>query len=223
MTDSGYLAIYAHTLLALSLEEPIYPLKPHVEAGMADIIYLVERLEQVLAQGWRVPFTTNAVIDEDAFIDIVEQMHIAIPVEIRQAQQIVQQKDRILAQARDEADRILEQARDEAAQRIEQTDIVARARSRGDELIAEANNDADDIRTGADEYATEVLSRIKDELTAYLRQVENGLNRLQPPPAPPAPIPTAPAVTFEDSADDEDELDFEPRDEVDTGVLSEKK
>ena len=40
---------------------------------MADILYLVERLEQVLAQGWRVPFTTNAVIDEDAFIDVIEQ------------------------------------------------------------------------------------------------------------------------------------------------------
>jgi vacuolar-type H+-ATPase subunit H len=192
-----------------------------VEAGMADIIYLVERLEQVLAQGWRVPFTTNAVIDEDAFIDIVEQMHIAIPVEIRQAQQVVQQKDRILAQAREEAERILEQARAEAAQRIEQTDIVARARSRGDEIIAESEADAEDIRTGADEYATEVLSRIKDELTAYLRQVENGLNRLQPPP----PLPVAPSsstpVTFDDGADDE--LEFDLTDEEDTGVVNSEK
>jgi vacuolar-type H+-ATPase subunit H len=188
---------------------------------MADIIYLVERLEQVLAQGWRVPFTTNAVIDEDAFIDIVEQMHIAIPVEIRQAQQVVQQKDRILAQAREEAERILEQARAEAAQRIEQTDIVARARSRGDEIIAESEADAEDIRTGADEYATEVLSRIKDELTAYLRQVENGLNRLQPPPPlPVAPPPSAP-VTFDDGADEE--LEFDLTDEEDTGVINSEK
>lgn len=188
---------------------------------MADIIYLVERLEQVLAQGWRVPFTTNAVIDEDAFIDIVEQMHIAIPVEIRQAQQIVQQKDRILAQAREEAERILDQARDEAAQRIEQTDIVARARGRGDELIAEAQADAEDIRTGADDYATEVLSRIKEELTAYLRQVENGLNRLQPLPAPPT-LATLP-VTYNDNADDDDDLDFDPTDEENTGIVSGEK
>jgi hypothetical protein len=186
-----------------------------VEAGMADIIYLVERLEQVLAQGWRVPFTTNAVIDEDAFIDIVEQMHIAIPVEIRQAQQIVQQKERILAQAREEAEGILEQAREEAAHRVEQTDIVARARVRGDELVEEARGDASDIRTGADEYATEVLGRIKAELTAYLRQVENGLQRLQPPPAPSSPQSSG-------SEDEDEEMDFDALD-ADANVVGESK
>lgn len=187
---------------------------------MADIIYLVERLEQVLAQGWRVPFTTNAVIDEDAFIDIVEQMHIAIPVEIRQAQQVMQQKDRVLAQAREEAERIIEQAREEAAQRIEQTDIVARARMRGDEIIAEAEADGEDIRTGADEYATEVLSRIKEELTAYLRQVENGLNRLQP--LPPVVAPASAPVIFKDNAD-EDDVELDLTDEEDTSVVSSEK
>jgi vacuolar-type H+-ATPase subunit H len=186
---------------------------------MADIIYLVERLEQVLAQGWRVPFTTNAVIDEDAFIDIVEQMHIAIPVEIRQAQQIVQQKERILAQAREEAEGILEQAREEGARRVEQTDIVARARVRGEELIEEARSDAEEIRLGADEYATQVLGRIKDELTAYLRQVENGLQRLQPPPAPAASENGTPGDDIESDSDD---LDFDPLDE-DANVVGEGK
>ncbi len=170
---------------------------------MADIIYLVERLEQVLAQGWRVPFTTNAVIDEDAFIDIVEQMHIAIPVEIRQAQQIVQQKERILAQAREEAENILEQARAEASRRIEQTDIVSKARARSDEIIEEAHGDADEIRFGADEYATEVLGRIKEELTAYLRQVENGLTQLTPPPAPALAAPTS-SVNYDEAGEEAD-------------------
>lgn len=169
---------------------------------MADIIYLVERLEQVLAQGWRVPFTTNAVIDEDAFIDIVEQMHIAIPIEIRQAQQIVQQKDRVLAQAREEADRILEQARAEAARLVDDTDIVERAHQRSEEIIAEANADVEDVRRGADEYAEEVLTRIRDELSAYVRQVDNGLARLKAAPAN-RPAPAKASVPNEDEAEDE--------------------
>ncbi|MGH2541253.1 MAG: hypothetical protein ACRDIB_00560 [Ardenticatenaceae bacterium] len=154
---------------------------------MADIIYLVERLEQVLAQGWRVPFTTNAVVDEDAFIDIVEQMHIAIPTEIRQAQQIVQQKERILAQAREEAERIVAQGRERAAHLVEQSEIVARAQDRGRQIIAEAEEEAEDIHLGADEYATEVLGRIRHELQAFLRQVDNGLDRLKPPAPPESP------------------------------------
>lgn len=175
---------------------------------MADILYLVERLEQVLAQGWRVPFTTNAVIDEDAFIDIVEQMHIAIPTEIRQAQQIVQQKERILAQAREESERLLEQAREESERLVMQTDLVERARTRHEEIVAEALGEAVTIRAGADEYATEVLSRIHDELNAYLRQVDNGLARLRPAPPLPAPVaPAPPPLAYSDDEEaDEDDL-----------------
>lgn len=160
---------------------------------MADILYLVERLEQILSQGWRVPFTTNAVIDEDALIDVIEQMHIAIPTEVRQAQQLMQQKDQFLSEARDEADALVAEARREAGTLIEdatheadrlvtETDIVAQARDRADQIVAEANREADDVRAGADSYAVDVLSRIHHELNAYLRQVDNGLARLQPPP-----------------------------------------
>ncbi len=171
---------------------------------MADILYLVERLEQVLAQGWRVPFTTNAVIDEDAFIDIVEQMHIAIPNEIRQAQQIVQQKDRIVAQAREEAERMVAQARERAEQMVEQTDLVSRARSRAQQIIEEAEQEAESVRQGADEYAADVLGRIRDELEVYLRQVDNGLTRLQPPE------PAAPQrMMLEEEDEEPDELSDE--------------
>ena len=180
---------------------------------MADILYLVERLEQVLAQGWRVPFTTNAVIDEDAFIDIVEQMHIAIPNEIRQAQQTVQQKERILAQAREEAERLLEHAYQEADHLIGQTDVVKRARTTANEIIAEARKEAEDIRLGADYYAADVLKRLRKELEHYVRQVDNGLEQLKPREPMPDSVPSQ-ALAFNE-ADVEDflqdiETDEEP-------------
>lgn len=171
---------------------------------MADILYLVERLEEVLAQGWRVPFSANAVIDEDAFIDIIEQMHIAIPIEIRQAQQIIQQKDRILAQAREESERMLEHAYQQAERLVTQTAVVERAQLRSKELRTQAWQEAEEIRQGADEYAADVLAHLRDELQAYLHQVENGLEQLKPqnPPSPPA----ASSLDF----NDEDEDEFAP-------------
>ncbi|MGB0387639.1 MAG: hypothetical protein ACPGWR_22710 [Ardenticatenaceae bacterium] len=178
---------------------------------MADILYLVERLEQVLAQGWRVPLTTNAVIDEDAFIDIVEQMHIAIPNEIREAQQIVQQKERILAQAREEAERLLEHAYQQADRLIAQTDMVKRARTRANDIITEAGKEAEDIRFGADYYAAEVLKRLRKELEVYMQQVDNGLERLKPEEPVPDGVP-AQALTF-DETDVEDFLQSIPEDQ----------
>ena len=168
---------------------------------MADILFLVEELEQVLARGWRIPFTTNAVIDEDAFIDIVEQLHIALPTEIREAQQLMAQREEILAEAHVEAEAITQQAHEKAADLVAESPIVVRAeeergriladareraeviqneaRKKADEVIAQAAREARGLQTGADEYAVEVLQRIRDELDAYLRQVDNGLERLE--------------------------------------------
>ncbi|MCB0075783.1 MAG: hypothetical protein KDD73_00085 [Anaerolineales bacterium] len=168
---------------------------------MADILTLVEQLEQLLARGWRVPFTTNAMIDEDAFIDILEQLHIALPTEIREAQALMAQKAEILSEARADADAIRAAAHDEAARLVDQSPIVAQAEARADEIIADADSrasiiqreahekandvvqaaaqEARSLQQGADAYAIEVLEGIGVELSAYLRQVQNGLDRLQ--------------------------------------------
>ena len=64
-----------------------------------DVLYLVDRLEALLNKGWRVPMSAKTMIDEDEFLDIVDQMRIAFPEEIKQAKKIVQDRDHIIAQA----------------------------------------------------------------------------------------------------------------------------
>ncbi|HBY94570.1 MAG: ATP synthase F0 subunit B [Ardenticatenaceae bacterium] len=145
---------------------------------MADILYLVDRLEELLSKGFRVPFTTNAVIDEEAFLDLIDQMRIAIPNEIRQAQRISQERDRILAQAREEAERLLEQARTEAKALVTDQELVKAAEQRARSLVARAQEEAETIRGGADQYAVGVLEDLHSELERITRTVENGLEAL---------------------------------------------
>ncbi|NLZ26733.1 MAG: ATPase, partial [Chloroflexi bacterium] len=62
-----------------------------------DILHLVDRMEELFNAGKPVPLTRNVMVDENAFMDIIDQMRISIPEEIKKAQQINAQKDRILA------------------------------------------------------------------------------------------------------------------------------
>lgn len=146
---------------------------------MADIQYLIDRLENLLNQGFRIPMTTNAVIDEDAFLDILDQMRITIPNEIREAQRIIQERDRILEEARDDAERIVAEARLEANQLVEDSEITEQAQVRADEIRAEAHRDAEEIRRGADQYAADVLHQLEGQLTHFLDTVHNGLGMLE--------------------------------------------
>ena len=73
-----------------------------------DILNLVNKLEELFSQGRSFPFTHNVILNEDQMIDLIDQMRISIPEEIKRSQQILAQRDRILAQAKDEHDRMLE-------------------------------------------------------------------------------------------------------------------
>ena len=84
-----------------------------------DILHLVDRLEDLLNQSRPLWFTHNVIVDEDRMLDIIDQMRVAIPDEVKKAQQFLAQRDRILAQAQEEANRTLAIAREKSEQLVE--------------------------------------------------------------------------------------------------------
>ena len=67
-----------------------------------DILHLIDRLEELFNESRAIPFTHNVVVDEEKMLDLIDQMRVAIPEEMKKAQQVLTQRDRILAQAQEE-------------------------------------------------------------------------------------------------------------------------
>src|SRR3989304_9310138 len=83
-----------------------------------DILQLIDRLEELFNESKSIPLPRNVMVDEDRMLDIIDQMRIAIPEEVKKAQQLLGQRDRVLAQAQEEANRTLELARQKADQLV---------------------------------------------------------------------------------------------------------
>ncbi len=120
-----------------------------------DILHLVDRFEELLNQSRPVWFTHNVVVDEDRMLDIIDQMRVAVPDEVKKAQQLLAQRDRLLAQAQEEANRTLAIAREKSDQLVERDAIVQAAQARGDQVLAQARLEADKTRQDADNYVVE--------------------------------------------------------------------
>jgi cell division septum initiation protein DivIVA len=144
-----------------------------------DILHLVDRLEELLNQSRPLLFTKNVIVDEDRMLDIIDQMRVAIPEEIKKAQQFLAQRDRILAQAQEESNRTLAIAREKSDQIVERDAIVQAAQARADQIIAQSRAEAEKTRQEADSYVVETLTRLEMELDRYLSQVRNGIHTLQ--------------------------------------------
>lgn len=145
-----------------------------------DILQMIDRLEELLNESRPLPFTRNVIVDEDRMLDLIDQMRVSIPEEVKKAQQLLAQRDRLLAQAQEEANRTIAIAREKSDQLVERDQVVQAAYVQSDQIKGQAEVDAQAIRMEADKYALETLRTLENEMERTLNQVRNGIRALQP-------------------------------------------
>ncbi len=144
-----------------------------------DIQHLVDRLEQVLNESPRLPFSAYLFVHEDRIYNLVDQMRVAVPEEVKRANRIEAEKERILAQAKEEAARIRELAKQEANELVKRDAITLSAQQRAENILERARRDAEALRQDADAYVVNELMALEEELTRSLAVVRNGLRKVQ--------------------------------------------
>ena len=144
-----------------------------------DIQHLVDRLEQALNESTRIPLSAYLLVNEEKVYSLLDQMRVAVPEEIKRANRVEAEKDRILAQAKEEAERIRELSRQEAGELVKRDAIVNTAQHRAENIIERARRDAEALRQDADVYIMEVLNKLEEDLMRTLKVVQNGLIKVQ--------------------------------------------
>jgi DNA repair exonuclease SbcCD ATPase subunit len=129
---------------------------------------LIDELEDALAEGRRLPFSGGRLlVDEERMLDIIDRMRVAIPEEHKRARRIVQEQERLIAEA---------QAR--VQQVLEERGLLEAVESERARLLQQAEQEAVGVRAGADEYARQVLEELDERLTKLVTSVRNGLSAL---------------------------------------------
>lgn len=145
-----------------------------------DILHLVDRLErEIIKKSTLIPLTVYRLVDEEHALELIDQMRISLPDEIKNAKRIYQERDRIIAQANEEASRLVELAQTEAADLVQRDAISGAADRRAETIIERAQRDAQVIKLESDEYVMQVLSELEAHLMRSLTVVQNGLDKLE--------------------------------------------
>ncbi len=139
-----------------------------------DVLQLIDRLEQLVSAGTRLPLSSRIMIDEQEFLDIVDQLRVTVPEEMKQARRFSQERDRVLQQAEEEAEKVINAAQERALLMLQDNEIVRLAQDDARRLLNEGEQYADEIKRGADVYALEVLSGLESELTKLLVTTRKG-------------------------------------------------
>ncbi|MEK7682441.1 MAG: hypothetical protein AAB321_00145 [Chloroflexota bacterium] len=143
-----------------------------------DILHLVDRLEELFNESRPIPLTRSVIVDEDRVLEIIDQMRISIPDEVKKSQQILTQRDRVMAQAQEEANRTLNLAKRQGEDSLSRDAVVKAAHERAEQILDQARAEVETVRSDADEYVVESLSALEDELIRLLNQARNGIAKL---------------------------------------------
>ena len=144
-----------------------------------EINLLLDRLEALLVESRQFMLTSNVLVDRDRCFDIINQMRVSIPEEVKKSKRIYQERDRVIAQANEEAERIIALAREQAAEMIAEHTIASQAEEKAQVVLERAQREAQEIRIGADDYALTVLRNLEQQLINNLGTVQNGLVTLE--------------------------------------------
>jgi len=128
---------------------------------------LIDEVEDALAEGRRVPFSGRLLVDEERILDIIDRMRVAIPEEQKRARRIIQEQERLIAEAQARVQQVLSERGLLEAIDTERT-----------RLLQQAEHEAIQVRAGADEYARQVLEELDERLMKLVTSVRNGLSAL---------------------------------------------
>lgn len=145
-----------------------------------DVIKLLEYLREIIETSAKVPMTGKVVLDKKETLEIIEKVIAYLPDELKKAQWIVEEKERILGEAIQEAENLKKENLILLRRQVENHDITKEANSRAEEIIASAQRNAKAIRLGARDYADEILNQLDGEIADKSNQMLINLkNELQ--------------------------------------------
>lgn len=143
-----------------------------------DIIELLSELEDIIDSGFEFPIIHKTFVNKEELMEIIKDISLRIPEEVRIAKSVAEDRERILGDAKKQADLILKGAEEKIVSLIDEHEITKRASAKADEIIEKAQANSREIKLGTMQFADEVLKKAELGLRDMNAQVSASLTKL---------------------------------------------
>lgn len=129
-----------------------------------EIFTLLEAIEDLLEESKKIPFSNKCVVDKDEVLDIVKEIRLKLPDELKQAKWVKEERTRIIQEAKKEGEDIVKEAENRIIAMIDEHEITRKAYDEKQRIIESANEIAREMSEGTKEYADNILSEIEETI-----------------------------------------------------------
>lgn len=144
-----------------------------------DVVELLAELEETIEKGIEIPIIKKSFLDKEKLLDIINDISLSIPEEIRNAKNITADRERILADAQRQADIKIKEAEHKAISMIDEHEITRKANETAEEIIEKAKKESKEIRLASLKYADDMLSRVERDINEIGNRIIASRNELK--------------------------------------------
>ncbi|MET7814863.1 cell division initiation protein [Streptomyces sp. NPDC005395] len=143
-----------------------------------DVQNKLDEITAMVSGARAMPMSASCVVNRAELLSLLEELRAELPGSLAQAQELIGDREQMVAQARQEADRIIESAHAERGSLIADTEVARRSQAEADRILAEARQEAEEVRAEADDYVDSKLANFEVVLTKTLGSVGRGREKL---------------------------------------------
>lgn len=134
---------------------------------------LVNELQEMVNDAKGMPFASDKVVlSRDTILDILDEIEDAVPTEVRQAKNIVNDRNQILSQAKKEAEEIIKQAEERRKAMIDQHEVTKQAHAQAVEILTDAKAKAAGVKKAANQYVDDMMKKVEDSLASQYNEIK---------------------------------------------------
>ena len=144
-----------------------------------EIFTLLERLEEILEAGTKVPFSSKVMVDVEELREVLEDIRLKLPDELKQAKWVKEERQRIMSDAEVQAENLMKEAENKIISMVDEHVITKQALDQKEEILESANKLSQEIRIGTKEYADSVLGKVEEVLRETMQIVHENRKELK--------------------------------------------
>ncbi len=137
---------------------------------MANIDVILNSIDEVLEDAVTLPLTSKCMVDADRIRELIDDIRLNMPTEIKQAKAVVSDRNEILSLAKKEAEGLIRKAEERAKSLVDNDTIVRQANAKGMALLSEASQKAASLVAEATAKSNELTSTAGAKASETLSQ-----------------------------------------------------
>lgn len=141
---------------------------------------ILNKLDETIEEAWSVPLSQGRrVVDASRVQELIDDIRLNVPTEIRQARAIVGDRNDIIKDARKEAEVIVERARKKASMLVEESEVLREATKKATEILDTANKNANEVKRISATYSEKILKVSEEQMAKSIYDLRQAITQIK--------------------------------------------